>query len=154
MGSGPGRPVKTHGPPHGHGGAAHIEPTSHGPRPGPAHHIFNFSRPGPARPINFSIFHGPARPGPSIFQKSRPGPARPITFSEVLARPGPARHNFQIGPVRPGPDKRPMTSPGIYACTSKYVCVICTTSIYHPRQRVQAFCLTMLFCVILRFFQP
>ena len=39
MGSGPGRPVKTHGPPRGSGGAAHIEPTSYGPRPGPAHQV-------------------------------------------------------------------------------------------------------------------
>ena len=62
MGSGPGRPVKTHGPPHGPGGAAHIEPTYNGPRPGPAHQIFK--------------------------------------------RLGPARHNFQIGPARPGPDKQ------------------------------------------------
>ena len=94
-----------------------------GPRPCPAHQFFRgrvAARPGPskfqrmgrgpAQTITISIFHGPARPGPSIFQKSRPGPARPITFSKVSARPGPARHNFQIGPAWPGPDKRPMTS--------------------------------------------
>ena len=63
MGRSPGRPVKTRGPPHGHGEAAHIKPTSHqsrpikfsddglrpspalkfsddGPRPGPAHQFF------------------------------------------------------------------------------------------------------------------
>ena len=33
MSSGPGRPVKTHGPPNVPGGAAHIEPTSNGPQP-------------------------------------------------------------------------------------------------------------------------
>ena len=64
----------------------------------------------PAQPITFSNVHGPARPGPSIFLKSRPGPARPITFSKVSVRPDPARHKFQIGPARPGRDKRPTTS--------------------------------------------
>ena len=39
IGRGPGRPVEKHWPPHGSGGAADIEPTSHGPRPGPAHQI-------------------------------------------------------------------------------------------------------------------
>ena len=123
MGSGPGRPVKPHGPPHGPGGAAHVEPTSHGPRPGPAYQISrgwaaarpgpsNFQRMGrgpaqpikfqrmgrgPTQPITFSNFHGPARPGPSNFQKSRPGPAHHIFKS--------------FGSARPGPDKRPMTSP-------------------------------------------
>ena len=127
MGSCPGRPVKTHGPPHGPGGAAHIEPTSHGPRsgpahqistgwaaarpgpssfhrvvrslarpiqssedgprPGPAHHILKKSRPGPARPINFS--------------KVPPGPARPITFSRVSARPCPSQFSDRPGPARP-----------------------------------------------------
>ena len=134
MGSGPGRPVKTLGPPHGPDGAVHIEPTSHGPRPGRAHQISrgwatarpgpsNFERigrgparpvkiqrmgRGPTQPITFSIFHGPAWPGPSIFQKSRPHPARRITYSKVSALPGPARHNFLIGQARQGPEKRPM----------------------------------------------
>ena len=90
----PDRPVKTRGPPHGQGGAAHIEPTSHGPRPGLAHHIFEVSRPWPARPINFSKF------------SDRPGPAHHIF--EILV---PAHRNFQIGPARPGPDQQPMTSP-------------------------------------------
>ena len=87
MGSGPNRPVKTHGP----GGAAHVESPSHGPRP-----------------------------GPSIFQRMGRGSTQPITFPNVLARPGPANHNFQIAPARPGPDKRPMTSPGTYpGCTTR-----------------------------------
>ena len=71
MGSGPGRPVKTHGPPHGPGGAAHIEPKSHGPRPGPVHQI--------------SRGWAAARPGPSIFQKSRSGPdKRPMTSPDYF----------------------------------------------------------------------
>ena len=127
MGSGPGRPVKTHGPPHGPGRAAHIEPTSHGPRPSPAHQISrgwaaarpgpsNFhmmGRGGPARPIKFSE-HGP-RPGSAhhIFKFSRSGPARPINFQKSRARPGPlhfqksrpgsARSVTVFGLARPGP---------------------------------------------------
>ena len=67
-----------------------------GPRPGPAHRIFKVSRPGPTRP-------GPARS--IIFSKcsTRPGPAHHIF--KIL---GPAHHNFQIGPARPGLDHRPM----------------------------------------------
>ena len=37
MARGPDRPVKTCGPPHGLDRAAHIKPTSHGPRSDPAH---------------------------------------------------------------------------------------------------------------------
>ena len=85
----------------GHDPARSIKISEDGPRPGPAHHMFKFSRPGPS---NFQSL-APARPGPLHFQKSRPG----------SARPGPARHNFQIGPARPGPDKRPMTSPVFFA---------------------------------------
>ena len=88
MGHDPGRPVKTHGPPHGPGGAAHIEPTSHGPRHGPAHQVFRgWAAAGP-NPSHFQIFHGLARPGPSIFQQSRPGRPGPSQFSD---RPGPAQ---------------------------------------------------------------
>ena len=66
MGSGPGRPVKTHGPSHGPGGAAHIEPTSHGPRPGP-----DGQRPDPVH----QIFIGWAAAGPAHkkFRGSRKG---------------------------------------------------------------------------------
>ena len=123
MGHGPDRPAKTRGPPHGQGGVAHIEPTSRGPRPGPAHQIFRgwaAARPGPSQfqrigrgptqPITFASFYGSARPGPIIFFK-RLGPARPGPSRTPKSLPGPARHNFRIGPARPGPDKRPMTSP-------------------------------------------
>ena len=40
------------------------------------------------------------------------GPARPVSFSSHGPRPGPAHHNFPFGTARPGPDRRPMTSPG------------------------------------------
>ena len=92
MGRGQSRPVKTRGPPHRRGKAAHIKPTSHAPRPGPVHQIssrwtatlpslliFQIMGRGLAQPIKFSD-HGP-RPGPSHFQSSRPvrpGPARTI----------------------------------------------------------------------------
>ena len=104
MGSGPGRPVKTHGPPHGPGGATHIEPTSHGPRPGPAHQI--------------SRGWAAAQPGPSNFQRLGRGPARPIEISEDGPRPGPAHNIFKnsrsgpdhhffksLGTARPGPSQ-------------------------------------------------
>ena len=129
MGSDPGRPVKTHGPPHGPGEAAHTEPTYLGPRPGPAHQIIRgwaAARPGPSKfhrmgrgptqPTTF--FHivtawpgpahqffeslGPAWPGPSHFQSSRSGLARPVTTFRS-ARPGSSQLSG-----------RPMTSPGIY----------------------------------------
>ena len=93
-------PIKTHGPPHGPGGTAHIEPNSHGSRPGPAHQV--------------SRRWSAARPAPSNFQRMgcgsapRRGPAHHIF---KCSRPGPARHSFQIGPARPGRDKQPMTSP-------------------------------------------
>ena len=74
LGHGPGGPVKTHGPPHGQGGAAHIWPTTHGPRPGPAHHMYKISQPGQTWPITSSNFS--ARPSPSQFS-DRPGPIRP-----------------------------------------------------------------------------
>ena len=107
MGSGPGRPVKTHGPPRGSGSAAHIEPTSYGPRPCPAHQIFRAwaaARPGPS---NFRGWAA-ARPISSHFQffTARPGPARPINFFKVSARPGRAHHIFKrLGPTRPGPSQ-------------------------------------------------
>ena len=63
MRSGPDRPVKTHGPPHGPGRAAHIEPTSHGPRPGPAHQNFREWAAARPSPSHFQIFT--AGPGPA-----------------------------------------------------------------------------------------
>ena len=115
VGRGPGRPVKTRGPLHGLCRAAHIKPTPHGPRPGPAHQIFYMMGRGPARPIKL-LDDGPrpgpahqvstrwaaARPGPSNFFNSRPGPARPTKFSKFSARPGPAHQFFQtLGSARP-----------------------------------------------------
>ena len=60
---------------------------------------------GPARSIKF-LEDGP-RPGPAhhISNKSRPGPTRPIFFSNILACPGsahhmaamPRRHGFYMG---------------------------------------------------------
>ena len=104
-----------------------------GPRPGPAHQFLiwwaaagpgpsNLQRMGrgPARPIKISEDGPRSGPAHHIFNFSRPGPARTIKFSKVLARPGPARHNFHTAPVRPGPDKRPMTSPGFFIIFDVY----------------------------------
>ena len=127
MGSGPGRPVKAHGPPQGQGGTAPIEPTSHGPRPGPVYPIsirravarsgpstFQGTGRGRARHIKRPEDGPPPDPAHRIFNFSRPGPAPFIKCSKGSARSNPARHNFQIGLARPGPDKRPMTSPGFF----------------------------------------
>ena len=89
-------------------GAAHMEPTSHGPRagsptksrddgprPGPAHHISGCS--AAARPSHFRNIT--ARPGPAIiFQNSQPGP-----FSKYSARPRPSQFSDRPGQARPGP---------------------------------------------------
>ena len=89
MGRGPDRPMKTRGRLHGQGGAVHIEPIYHGPRPGPAHQI--------------SGWWAAARPGPSILQMMG-GRARPSTFSKFHGPARPAHHFFKIlGPARPGP---------------------------------------------------
>ena len=96
MGCDLGRPVKTRGPPHGQSGPAHVEPTSHESRPGPAHQICILSaaaRPGPT----FSKNPGPARPGPHPISQIL-GPAYHI-FKNL----GQARDKFQIGLARPGP---------------------------------------------------
>ena len=94
MGRGPARPIKFR---------------EDGPRPGPAHQNFRGWAAARPSPSDFQI--STARPGLAhqIFRSL--GPARPITFPNVSVRPGQARRNFQIGPARPGPDKRPMTSP-------------------------------------------
>ena len=111
MGHGSGRPVKTRGRPYGPGGAARIEATSHGLRPGSAHQS----------PREWAA----ARLEPSKFQRMGRGPARPLEIAEdeprpdpvhhifKLSQPGPAHHIFKsLGPTWPGPDKWPMTSPG------------------------------------------
>lgn len=110
MGIGPGQSVETHGPHHGPGGAAHMKPTNHGPRLGPAHQIsreWAAARPtpsnaqrmgrGPARAINYS--EGGPRPGPSHFQTFT---ARPAPANQNFKSLGPVRHHFQLGPARPG----------------------------------------------------
>ena len=98
MGRGPGRPVKTSGPPHRLGEAAHIKPTSHGPRPDPAHQI--------------SIRWATARPGPPIFQMMGRGPARPIKFSDDGPRPGLAYQNISKLSAPPGPSHFKKSRPG------------------------------------------
>ena len=122
MGYGPGRPVKTRGRPHGHGGrrisssrsTPHLMVSGpgrsvkpHGPPHGPggAAHIEPTShgqRPGPAHQM--SRGWAAARPGPSKFQRMGRGPAWPIKISEDGSRPGPAHHIFnfsQPDPARP-----------------------------------------------------
>ena len=63
--------------------------------------IFQRMGRGPTQPIKFSIFHVPARPINFSKVSSRPGPTHHIFKSLGPARPGPARHSFQIGPARP-----------------------------------------------------
>ena len=58
----------------GRGPARPFNFSEDGPRPGPAHHIFKS--------------HGPAGPGTSIFQFSRPGLARPMTLAVRSMRHG------------------------------------------------------------------
>ena len=120
MGRGPDLFVKTRGPPHGQGGAAHMSLHLMGrgrarpikfrndvPRPGSTHQFFRrctVIRPGPsnfwmlgrdqARSITFSSFHGPARPGPKI------SISRAITLSKYSARPGPSQLSDGPGPAR------------------------------------------------------
>ena len=96
MGRGADRPMKPRGSPHGQGGAAYTVPIPNGPRPGPAHYIFEVSRPGPSM---FQCSTG-SDPAHHIFQNTRPGPAH---------------HNFVIGPARPGP-VRPGPSPHDKPC--------------------------------------
>lgn len=61
----------------------------------------------PARPITFSINRGS---GLSIVYYRVLGPAHHIVFQKNW--PGPAQQNLQIGPTRPGPGYRGMTSAG------------------------------------------
>lgn len=114
MGDGPGRFVKTRGPPRRQVEATHIELTSPGSRPHPVGqisrewdaagpgplHVQTFPvRPGRAQPIKFQHLRlGPARPGTPQLQNSRPGAARPISFSD---QPGPAG----TGPSMTYPDR-------------------------------------------------
>lgn len=64
MGRSQGRPMNTRRPPHGQGEAAHPEPTSHYPRPGPAHPFFKYRRwSGRAHWISWMPGRDPARLG-------------------------------------------------------------------------------------------
>ena len=124
MGHGPGRPVKTRGRPHGHGGRRRSSSSrtphligsgpgrpvkTHGPphRPGGAAHIEPTShgpRPGPAHQI--SRGWAAARPGLSKFRRMGRGLTQPITFSNFHGpdRPGPSIfQKSRPGPARPGP---------------------------------------------------
>lgn len=86
----------------------------------------NFERIGqsPARPITFTwvdrdhtqpitLKSCTVRPGLAhlISKTSGPGPARPVAFRNVSAWAGSARHNFQLGPGWPGPNKWHTTGP-------------------------------------------
>ena len=114
MGRGPDQLVKTRGPHHGSGGAAHVdayislaaahagplivllivavETTFHGQRPGPAcENTWAASCAGGSDP----------RRCPHLIGR---GPPRPIKFSDHGARPDPAHHlKKKLGPARPGP---------------------------------------------------
>ena len=130
MGRSPGRPVKTRGRPHGHGGHRSSSSSTrnlvgsgpgrpvktHGPPHGPggAAHIEPTShgpRPGPAHQI--SRGWAATRPGPSNFQRMGRRPARSIKISEDGPRPDPAHHIFDFpGPARPGPSIFQKSRPG------------------------------------------
>ena len=101
----------------GRGPARSIKCSDDGPRLGPAEHCFRGWAAARPRPSPFQLFT--ARPGPvhpflKHFDPAKPGQAHHILKSLGPARPGPVRHKFQIGLARPGPEKGPMTTPGIY----------------------------------------
>ena len=118
MGHGPGRPVKTCGRPHGHGGRRSSRSSC-------TPHLMGS---GPGRPVKT---HGPPHgPGGAAHIEPtshgpRPGPARPIIFSEDGPRPSlvhqnfrgwaaarPSPSHFQIFTARPGPDHQLFKSLG------------------------------------------
>ena len=124
MSHGPGRPVKTRGPPHEQGGRRRSSSSStpHLMGSGPGRPVRTHRPPhGPGGAAHIEpTYHGPrlgpvhqffrgwaaARPGPSKFQRTGLGPAQSMTFSSFHgpARPGPS--HFQKS--RPGP-ARPVT---------------------------------------------
>ena len=124
MGHGPGRPVKTRGRPHGHGGRRSSSSSSnstphlmgngpgrpvitHGPPHGPggaAHAEPTSHGPRPCPVHQISRGWTAARPGPSKFQRMGRGPTQPITFSIFYgpARSGPSHfRKSRLGPARP-----------------------------------------------------
>ena len=109
IGSGPGRPVKIHGPPHGPGGAAQIKPTFMGRSP--ARHI-KFREDGPRPGPAHQFFRGwaAARPGPSKFQRMGRGPTQPVTFSNFHGWARPGPSIFLKS--RPGPSHFQKSRPG------------------------------------------
>ena len=101
MGYGPGRPVKTCGRPHGHGGrrisssssTPHLMGSDPG-RPVARQNTWAASWAGRSGPYRAHISWAAVRPGPSNFERMRRGSARPIKFSEDGPRPGPAHEKF------------------------------------------------------------
>lgn len=79
VGRGPGQPTNTRGPTYGQDEPAARDLTSHGRRPCPAHHIFNFSPPGNYLP-------GTAWPGSIRFQNTRPGPCQGLHITHELVQ--------------------------------------------------------------------
>lgn len=109
IGCDPGRPVKTHWLPHESGGEDHIKPTSHRPRPSPAHPLSSGC--AAIRPSQSQSPMLTAQPGPADKVFKSLGPARPIRCSKLSVRPGPCHQIFKIlDPARHGRDKRPITS--------------------------------------------
>ena len=119
MGHGPGRPVNTHGRPHGHSGRrSSSSNTPHLMGSGPGRPVKTHGPPhGPGGAAYIEpISHGP-RPGPAIkFREDgpRPGPthqnfrgwaaAGPSPSHFIFLRPGPAHQICKsLGPARPGP---------------------------------------------------
>ena len=98
MAHGPGRPVKTRGRPHGHGGRRSNSSSS-------TPHLLTS---GPGRPIKTrepyglsgSAYLEPASRGP------RPGPAHQISRGWAAALPGPSQSSDRSGPARPGPAQK------------------------------------------------
>ena len=102
-----GRPVKTRGRPHRHGGrrSSSSSSTQHlmGSGPGrPGQNTWAASWAGRSVPYRSHLLLPAARPGPSNFEWMSRSPARPIKISEDGPRLDPTSH-FQLFPARLGP---------------------------------------------------